>query len=120
MITCRTSPLPAYIVRYPPAHVKPCVGGLLRFAGAATPPPRAARHLPLHRGGEGEREGACIFISPVLSCLRRQVGSTGGFLRNGVQKRGVRLMNNIELLNTIIAVAGLVFAAYVAGAQNRR
>ena len=29
-------------------------------------------------------------------------------------------MSNIELLNFIIAIAGLVFAAYVAGTQNRR
>ena len=29
-------------------------------------------------------------------------------------------MTNIELLNMIIAIASLVFAAYVAGAQNRR
>ena len=29
-------------------------------------------------------------------------------------------MNNVELFNMVIAVAGLVFAAYVAGTQNRR
>ena len=29
-------------------------------------------------------------------------------------------MNNVELFNMHIAVAGLVFAAYVAGTQNRR
>ena len=29
-------------------------------------------------------------------------------------------MSNIDLLNTLLAVAGLVFAAYVAGTQNRR
>lgn len=29
-------------------------------------------------------------------------------------------MNNVELFNMLIAVAGLVFAAYVAGTQNRR
>ncbi len=29
-------------------------------------------------------------------------------------------MSNAELLGLIIAVAGLVFAAYVAGTQNRR
>lgn len=29
-------------------------------------------------------------------------------------------MNNVELFNMIIEVAGLVFAAYVAGTQNRR
>lgn len=29
-------------------------------------------------------------------------------------------MNNVELFNMLIAVAGLVFAAYVAGTQNRQ
>ncbi len=29
-------------------------------------------------------------------------------------------MNNVELFNMLIAVAGPVFAAYVTGAQNRR
>ena len=29
-------------------------------------------------------------------------------------------MSNVDLFNMLIAVAGLVFAAYVAGAQNRR
>ena len=29
-------------------------------------------------------------------------------------------MNNVELFNMLIAVAGLVFADYVAGTQNRR
>lgn len=29
-------------------------------------------------------------------------------------------MNNVELFNMLIAVVGLVFAAYVAGTQNRR
>jgi len=32
----------------------------------------------------------------------------------------VMLMSNIDLFNAIIAVASLVFAAYVAGTQNRR
>ena len=95
--------------------------GLLRFAGAAIPPARRMRSTSPYTGeARGNGRMACIFASRVLSCLRRQVGSTGGFLRNGVQKRGVMRMNNVELLNTIIAIAGLVFAAYVAGAQNRR
>ena len=29
-------------------------------------------------------------------------------------------MSNLDLLNFLIAVAGLVFAAYVFGTQNRR
>ena len=29
-------------------------------------------------------------------------------------------MNNVELFNMLIAVAGLVFAAYFTSAQNRR
>lgn len=29
-------------------------------------------------------------------------------------------MDNVTLLNMIFAIAGLVFAAYIAGTQNRR
>ena len=35
-------------------------------------------------------------------------------------ERGVMYMSNVELLNTLLAVAGLVLSAYALGLQNRR
>ena len=52
--------------------------------------------------------------------LCRQIGFYGWFPPQRRTEAEVMLMSNVELLNTIIAIAGLVFAAYAAGAQSRR
>ena len=55
-----------------------------------------------------------------MAVCRQVEFATGGFLRTAYTKAGVMRMTNMQLFSLLIAIASLVFAAYVAGTQNRR
>ena len=66
------------------------------------------------------RIAACLSDGHVVCCRRRQIGFYGWFPPQRRTEAEVMRMDNVTLLNMILAVAGLVFAAYIAGTQNRR
>ena len=68
------------------------------------------------------RELFCLLIERHCSIIApcRQVGSTGGFLRNCVQKRGVIGMTNVELLSILLSIAGLVVGVFALAISLKR
>ena len=56
----------------------------------------------------------------MLYYARRQVGSTGGSSATAYRSGGGDRMSNIELLNILLAIAGLALSAYALGKQNRQ
>ena len=57
--------------------------------------------------------------SDIMGCVGRQVYGVVP-PRWRTKAEGVMLMSNVDLLNILLAVAGLVLSAYAIGRQNRR